>query len=77
MFGLPVLMFDLRVCDLSSWLVVKNWLLHKKRKVELAPRRAWKRYWVCLKGTTLLFFDCDEESSINESSIPRHILGED
>ncbi|XP_012937622.1 protein still life, isoform SIF type 1 isoform X2 [Aplysia californica] len=58
----------------AGWLVVKNWLLHKKKKVELAPRRAWKRYWVCLKGTTLLFFDCDEESSITENSIPRHIL---
>ncbi|CAG5121636.1 unnamed protein product, partial [Candidula unifasciata] len=58
----------------AGWLVVKNWLLHKKKKIELAPRRAWKRYWVCLKGTTLLFFDCDEESSVTENSIPKHIL---
>ncbi|CAL1547658.1 unnamed protein product [Lymnaea stagnalis] len=58
----------------AGWLVVKNWLLHKKKKMELAPRRAWKRYWVCLKGTTLLFFDCDEESSVTENIIPRHIL---
>uniref|UniRef100_A0A1I8IX57 PH domain-containing protein n=1 Tax=Macrostomum lignano TaxID=282301 RepID=A0A1I8IX57_9PLAT len=40
----------------SGWLNVKNWLVHKKRKVELAPQRAWRRYWVCLKGTVLLFF---------------------
>ncbi|XP_041354996.1 protein still life, isoforms C/SIF type 2-like isoform X2 [Gigantopelta aegis] len=58
----------------AGWLVVKNWLVHKKRKIELAPRRNWKRYWVCLKGTTLLFFDCDEESTVTQNSVPRHIL---
>ncbi|XP_036357057.1 protein still life, isoform SIF type 1 isoform X5 [Octopus sinensis] len=59
----------------AGWLVVKNWLIHKKRKLELAPKRNWKRYWVCLKGTMLLFFDCDEESAITEESAPRHVLG--
>lgn len=58
----------------AGWLVVKNWLIHKKRKLELAPKRNWKRYWVCLKGTMLLFFDCDEESAITEDSAPRHVL---
>ncbi|XP_050393235.1 protein still life, isoform SIF type 1 isoform X3 [Patella vulgata] len=58
----------------AGWLVVKNWLVHKKRKIELAPKRNWKRYWICLKGTTLLFFECDEESAVNENSVPRHIL---
>ena len=59
-----------------SWLVVKNWLVHKKKKLELAARRTWKRYWVCLKGTTLLFFDSGEESAANQNAVPRHILGE-
>ncbi|KAL8579618.1 hypothetical protein ACOMHN_025571 [Nucella lapillus] len=58
----------------AGWLVVKNWLIHKKKKLELAPRRTWKRYWVCLKGTTLLFFDSGEESAINQNAVPRHIL---
>ncbi|ESO93240.1 hypothetical protein LOTGIDRAFT_232689 [Lottia gigantea] len=58
----------------AGWLVVKNWLVHKKRKIELAAKRNWKKYWICLKGTTLLFFDCDEESAVNENSVPRHIL---
>ncbi|XP_070190492.1 protein still life, isoform SIF type 1-like isoform X2 [Littorina saxatilis] len=58
----------------AGWLVVKNWLIHKKKKIELAPRRTWKRYWVCLKGTTLLFFDSGEESAANQNAVPRHIL---
>ncbi|XP_056015232.1 protein still life, isoforms C/SIF type 2-like isoform X5 [Ostrea edulis] len=58
----------------AGWLVVKNWLIHRKRKLELAPRRKWKRYWVCLKGTVLLFYDCSEETAVTEDSIPRHIL---
>lgn len=55
---------------------MKNWLLHKKKKVYLAPCRTWKYYWVCLKGTALLFFDSDEESSVTENSMPKHLLGE-
>ncbi|PVD27952.1 hypothetical protein C0Q70_10528 [Pomacea canaliculata] len=58
----------------AGWLVVKNWLIHKKKKLELAPRRTWKRYWVCLKGTTLLFFDSGEESALSQNTIPKHIL---
>ncbi|XP_048240466.1 protein still life, isoform SIF type 1-like isoform X4 [Haliotis rufescens] len=58
----------------AGWLVVKNWLVHKKKKIELAARRNWRRYWMCLKGTTLLFFDCDEGSTVNQNSVPRHIL---
>ena len=57
------------------WLVVKNWLIHKKRKVELAPKRTWKKYWVCLKGTMLLFYSCDDSSAISDDSVPRHMLG--
>ena len=58
-----------------SWLVVKNWLIHKKRKVELAPKRTWKKYWVCLKGTMLLFYSCDDSNAISDDSVPRHMLG--
>ncbi len=37
-------------------LAVKNFLVHKKnKKVELAPRRKWKSYWVSLKGVCVVF----------------------
>lgn len=65
----------MKVVHFSRWLTVKNWLIHKKRKVELAPKRTWKRYWVCLKGTVLLFYLCDENESVTDESIPRHMLG--
>lgn len=58
----------------AGWLVVKNWLVQRKKKLELAPRRTWKRYWVCLKGTVLLFFDGDVESAMIDESVPRHLL---
>ncbi|CAG7724399.1 unnamed protein product, partial [Allacma fusca] len=43
----------------AGFLSVKKWLLRKRHQVELARRRGWKGYWVCLKGTTLLFYPCD------------------
>ena len=67
--GFHVILFS------CSWLVVKNWLVQRKRRLEHAPKRKWKRYWVCLKGTVLLFYDCNEQNSITEESVPRHILG--
>uniref|UniRef100_A0A1I8F6L3 PH domain-containing protein n=1 Tax=Macrostomum lignano TaxID=282301 RepID=A0A1I8F6L3_9PLAT len=52
---------------------VKNWLVHKKRKVEPAPRRTWRQYWVCLKGSVLLFYkSCEQEPA--EKPVARHSL---
>ena len=66
----------LRYCNLRTrWLIVKNWLIHKKKKVELAPKRTWKKYWVCLKGTMLLFYNCDDCNAISDDSVPKHMLG--
>ena len=70
---------DVEVVYTFRWLVVKNWLVQRKKKLELAPKRSWKKYWVCLKGTVLLFYDCDMESSeavSMEDSVPKHLLGE-
>ncbi|KAG2457168.1 TIAM1 protein, partial [Polypterus senegalus] len=56
-------------------LSVKNFLVHKKnKKVELAPRRKWKHYWVSLKGCTLFFYEIDDRSGIDQSSIPKHAV---
>ncbi|KAL4647747.1 T-lymphoma invasion and metastasis-inducing protein 1-like [Arapaima gigas] len=54
-------------------LTVKNFLVHKKnKKVEQAPRRKWKRYWVSLKGCTLFFYEFDGRSGIDHNSVPKH-----
>lgn len=43
----------------SGFLSVKKWLIRKRHTLELARKRGWKGYWVCLKGTTLLFYSCE------------------
>lgn len=43
----------------SGFLAVKKWLIRKTHTLALARKRGWKGYWVCLKGTTLLFYACD------------------
>uniref|UniRef100_A0A672NFT2 TIAM Rac1 associated GEF 1 n=1 Tax=Sinocyclocheilus grahami TaxID=75366 RepID=A0A672NFT2_SINGR len=56
-------------------LAVKNFLAHKKnKKVELAPRRKWKSYWVSLKGCTLFFYETDGRSGIDHNSVPKHAV---
>ncbi|XP_071956692.1 protein still life, isoforms C/SIF type 2-like isoform X2 [Antedon mediterranea] len=58
----------------AGWLSVKSLLVCRKKKVEKAPKKRWKDYWVCLKGTLLLFFVCDEKTAPDENSEPRHII---
>lgn len=52
----------------SGFLSVKKWLIRKRHTLELARKRGWKGYWVCLKGTTLLFYSCDAVKSNSNSA---------
>lgn len=65
--GFHLIFFD-------RFLSVKKWLLRKKHQIELARKRGWKGYWVCLKGTTLLFYPCDSREGRSVEAAPKHLI---
>lgn len=66
--------FFLSFSSSNSFLSVKKWLLRKKHQIELARKRGWKGYWVCLKGTTLLFYPCDSREGRSVEAAPKHLI---
>lgn len=76
-FFLPFVSFPLSLFRFPfgcRFLSVKKWLLRKKHQIELARKRGWKGYWVCLKGTTLLFYPCDSREGRTVDSAPKHLI---
>ena len=48
----------------ASWLLVKSVLVHsKKGRLELVASRKWRKYWVALKGMSLLFYEMGDSST--------------
>lgn len=66
--------FGLSLFLSCRFLSVKKWLLRKKHQIELARKRGWKGYWVCLKGTTLLFYPCDSREGRSVEAAPKHLI---
>ncbi|XP_033215051.1 protein still life, isoforms C/SIF type 2 isoform X5 [Belonocnema kinseyi] len=58
----------------AGYLSVKKWLLRRKQHIELARGRGWRGYWVCLKGTTLLFYPCESHESRAVETAPKHLI---
>ncbi|MGH0176720.1 UNVERIFIED_CONTAM: hypothetical protein FKN15_073251 [Acipenser sinensis] len=59
----------------AGWLFFKPLVtLHKDKKLELAPRRKWKQYWVTLKGCTLLFYETYGKNSMEQDFSPHYAL---
>uniref|UniRef100_A0A8C4WTJ2 PH domain-containing protein n=1 Tax=Eptatretus burgeri TaxID=7764 RepID=A0A8C4WTJ2_EPTBU len=55
----------------TGWLWFKHLLHCKGRKVEIVPRRKWRRSWIVLRGCSLQFFERRPEGSEE----PKFVLG--
>lgn len=58
----------------AGFLSIKKWILKRKQSIELARKQLWKRYWVCLRGTTLLFHSVVERQNVDTKEENRQII---
>ncbi|KAM6915080.1 rho guanine nucleotide exchange factor TIAM2-like [Xenentodon cancila] len=59
----------------AGWLSFKALItVNKDGKLELVTRRKWRRYWVTLKGCTLLFYETFGRSGSEQELSPRCAL---
>lgn len=61
----------------AGFLSVKKWILKRRQSIELARKQGWKRYWVCLRGTALLFYSVVDKKDIdadNEQTYTTNLL---
>jgi hypothetical protein len=58
--SLCLYLFSLTFEFILRWLYVKHWLtVQRHHKVDLASKRQWRRFWTCLKGSSLYFYHAD------------------
>lgn len=61
----------------AGFLSVKKWIIKRRQSIELARKQGWKKYWVCLRGTALLFHSVVDKSDIqvdNEQTYTTNLL---
>lgn len=55
----------------AGFLSAKKWIIKRNQSIELARKQGWKRYWVCLRGSALLFHSIIDSNLDNDEGHPR------
>lgn len=58
----------------AGFLSVKKWIIKRRQSIELARKQGWKRYWVCLRGTALLFHSVVDRKDADDDNEKTDLL---